>query len=93
MQVLIQHHFLAFCASPKFKVIWLQNHPHVVNPPLSYGIIKFDVALQINNFEEFEIFLNKYVEGNVTMDIKKIDKFVTSMLYKFVGSSCNELST
>ena len=78
---------LAFCACPNFKVMCLEMHPQILEPPLSFGITKFGIAKEIKSFQEFNNFILNNKQENLKVKNDKIVEFANIMLYKF--DSCS----
>ncbi len=83
---------LPFCTSTKFRVFCFEMNPQVVIPSFSYGITKFEVAQEIENFEELDCLLDKSGKTRSIFETEKIEKFTRLMLYKFDGFSSKRLN-
>ena len=83
---------LAFCASPKFKVICFEMHPQILEPSFSFGITKFGVAQKINSFQELNNFILNDEQENLTIKNDKIMAFTDIMLYKFDSCSSDRFN-
>lgn len=83
---------LAFCACPNFKVMCLEMHPQILEPPLSFGITKFGVAQEIKSFQEFNNFILNNKQENPEIKKDKIVEFTNIMLYKFDSCSSNRFN-
>ena len=83
---------LPFCTSFKFKVFCFEMNPQVVVPSFSYGIIKFEIAQEIKNFEELKCYLTEVKTDSSIFEIEKIENFTRYMLYKFDGLSSKRLN-
>lgn len=77
---------IGFCALSNFLTLCFTHHPEPIAPNISSGILKYQVATQIEELENLDKVLAA-CEHYLKNKIDHLEEFHSSMMYRFDGQA------